>query len=107
MIKEITVEELNNLKLEGSNFKLIDVREANEVEIATIGGVLVPLGSVIQNIDSFDENEEKVIVYCRSGKRSASAIDFVQRETDQQNLYNLKGGILEWADKIDNSINKY
>ena len=107
MVKEITVQELNQLKQEGTDFKLIDVRELHEVDIATIGGELIPLGSVVENLDAFNTKIDKVIVYCRSGKRSASAIDLIQNETGQQNLYNLKGGILQWADEIDNSITKY
>ncbi|MEQ9402537.1 MAG: rhodanese-like domain-containing protein [Cyclobacteriaceae bacterium] len=107
MIKKITVEELNNLINEEADFQLIDVREPHEIEIATIGGELIPLGQVPNNIQKFDKDAEWVVVYCRSGKRSATAIRTVQQSTGQENLYNLEGGILEWADKIDQSITKY
>ncbi len=107
MVKEITVEELNQLITEKADFQLIDVREPHETKIATIGGELIPLGEVQSNLQKFDAEANKVVVYCRSGKRSATAIQTIQERTGQENLYNLEGGILAWADKIDQSITKY
>ena len=40
------------------------------------------------------EKEKKVIVYCRSGKRSANAIQILEDQHSMVNLYNLEGGIL-------------
>lgn len=107
MIKEITVAELAELQKNNGDYVLIDVREEAEVQIASIGGTLIPLGSVVEQKEKFRQNVEKVIVYCRSGKRSENAIDFIQGETGLENLYNLKGGILAYADEIDPSITKY
>jgi adenylyltransferase/sulfurtransferase len=44
---------------------------------------------------------------CRSGKRSANAVRLLKKKYGFDNLYNLEGGILAWADKIDSSIKKY
>ncbi len=107
MIKDITVEELNRMITEKFDFHLIDVREPHETEIATIGGDLIPLGQVHQNLQKFEKLSGKVVVYCRSGKRSATAIAAIQEKTGQTNLYNLEGGILAWADRIDQSLTKY
>lgn len=108
MIKEITVEALKKLRDENNlDFKLVDVREPDETEIATIGGVLVPLGHVLDRLDQFPADKKQIVLYCRSGKRSASAIHLIEGETGQENLYNLKGGILAWADQIDHRITKY
>lgn len=106
MVKEITVSELKSLIDNDENFQLIDVREPHEVDIATIGGELIPLNNVPHNLLKIEKNK-KVVVYCRSGKRSANAIQFIQQQTGQQNLFNLKGGILAWSDEIDNTIEKY
>lgn len=107
MIKEITVAELAELQDNNANYVLIDVREVAEKEIASIGGTLIPLGTVVDQKEKFRQDADKVIVYCRSGRRSETAIDFVQRETGFENLYNLKGGILAYADEIDPRISKY
>jgi adenylyltransferase/sulfurtransferase len=51
--------------------------------------------------------KEPVIVHCRSGVRSAKAIRTLIEKTGKTNLFNLKGGILEYAGKIDPSIPTY
>ena len=53
------------------------------------------------------ELDKPVIVHCRSGKRSATAIQQLEKQFGIQNLYNLEGGILAWADEIDPSMAKY
>ncbi|MGZ3894652.1 MAG: rhodanese-like domain-containing protein, partial [Bacteroidia bacterium] len=49
---------------------------------------------------------KKVVVHCRSGKRSASVVQMLEQQ-GFTNLYNLKGGIMAWADEIDHSLAKY
>ncbi len=105
-MKEITVTQLKEWKDKGKSFQLVDVREPHEREIATIHGLNIPLGDVPKRVSDFTD-EFEVVVYCRSGKRSATAIQHIQEETGRENLYNLKGGILAWADEIDSSIQKY
>ena len=101
-MKTISVDELKELKDNGTDFQLIDVREPQEYEQAEIGGELISLGTIPQNIDKIDKNKQ-VVVHCRSGKRSANAIAFLEQH-GFQNLYNLEGGILAWRDEIDNSL---
>ncbi len=105
-MKEISVQELKALKDSGADFQLIDVREQNEFDFANIGGELIPLGSVPENVDKFDK-EKQVVVHCRSGKRSSDAINYLEQDHGFTNLYNLKGGILAWSDEIDPSVPKY
>ena len=106
MVEEITVEELQELRQSCEEHLLIDVREPHEVEIANIGGILIPMGDVPQHLTKIPK-DQKVIVYCRSGKRSANVIEYLNQTQAYSNLLNLKGGILEWADKIDPSLQKY
>jgi sulfur-carrier protein adenylyltransferase/sulfurtransferase len=105
-IKEISVHELKQKMDDGEAFKLIDVREVKEFEFVNIGGGLVPLGTVPQNHNHFVSGQP-VVVMCRSGKRSADAIAYLQEKHGLQNLYNLTGGILAWSDHIDPSKPKY
>ena len=49
---------------------------------------------------------KKVIIYCKSGLRSAKAIELL-KENGFNNLYNLKGGILAYAKEIDNNLPIY
>lgn len=90
----------------GEDFQLIDVREPNEYEVAQIGGQLIPLATVPDHVDEIPR-DKKVVVHCRSGKRSGNAIQFLEQQHGFNNLYNLTGGILAWSDEIDPSVMKY
>ena len=106
MLKEITVQQLDEMRKSGKAFKLIDVREPHEYDFCNIGGELIPLPQVPVNAEKF-ESDVDVVVHCRSGKRSGDAILYLQQNNGFENLYNLRGGILAWADEIDPSVPKY
>lgn len=105
-VKEVSVQELSQFKNEGQSYELVDVREPFEFEIAQIGGKLIPLKQVEERVEEIPF-DKKVVVHCRSGVRSAKAIKQLENKYGFQNLYNLKGGILAWADEIDETIAKY
>ncbi len=93
--------------LEGAeDIQLIDVREPYEYDIVNINGQLIPQNDVLEHVDEIS-SDYKVVVHCRSGKRSADVIELLQDKYGFTNLYNLEGGILDWADKIDTSLPKY
>lgn len=104
-VREISVMELKGLMNKGRKFQLIDVREPYEYEIANLGGALIPLGNLEERLGEISSSE-MVIVHCRSGARSARAVEKLAR-MGFRNIFNLKGGILEWSDKIDSGIPKY
>lgn len=105
-MKEITVQELKTKMDDGADFQLIDVREQNERDFTNIGGDHISMGSVVQNMDKIEKGKD-VVIYCRSGSRSGQVVNFLEANHGYSNLYNLKGGILAWADEIDESIKKY
>lgn len=105
-VKEMDVHELKRLIDLGEPFQLIDVREPYEYAIANIDGELAPLGNVTDYAGRI-RRDAKVIIHCRSGVRSAKAIRALENEFGFDNLYNLKGGILAWADEIDAEVVKY
>ncbi len=105
-MKEVTVQELKQKRDNGEDFQLIDVREDFEYEMSNLGGTLIPLGGIV--IESKQIATDKpVIIHCRSGKRSAAAIMQLEQQFGFTNLYNLKGGIMAWAQEIDPSIQVY
>jgi adenylyltransferase/sulfurtransferase len=103
-VKEIEVEELLVLKEQGEDMQLIDVRELDEFQEKNMGGELIPLGTIMDNADKIEKGK-KVVIYCRSGKRSSTAIQQLEDKYGFENLYNLKGGILEYID-YENSRQK-
>lgn len=105
-VREITVHQLKEMMDNKEDFALIDVREPDEVEICTMNGINIPLGVIDVNVDKIPR-DKKVIIHCRSGKRSYMAALFLQQEHQYENLYNLNGGITEYAKKIDASLTLY
>jgi sulfur-carrier protein adenylyltransferase/sulfurtransferase len=105
-MKEVTVSELKKMRDNKEDFQLIDVREPHEAEIATIQGELIPMGEVMNNLDKISR-DKKVVIHCRSGARSGAVVQALEREHGFTNLYNLKGGIIAWANEIDSSVTKY
>jgi adenylyltransferase/sulfurtransferase len=101
-VKEITVQALKQKIDTGQTFQLIDVREPIERTASHIGGDFFPMNSIEDNIQKI-RKDCSVIIYCRSGIRSAKVIELLQ-EKGYNNLYNLKGGISSWAKEIDKNL---
>jgi len=103
---EITSVELKRRLDNGDRLKLVDVREPNEYQINRIPGtVLIPLGDIPRRYDELDPTDE-IVVHCKMGGRSAKAADFL-RSVGFTRVLNLKGGILDWIDKVDPTQPKY
>jgi sulfur-carrier protein adenylyltransferase/sulfurtransferase len=103
---EITSVELKQRLNRGDKLKIVDVREPNEYQINRIAGsVLIPLGDVPKRFNELDPGEE-IVVQCKMGGRSAKAADFL-RSVGYKRVLNLKGGILDWIDKVDPTQPKY
>lgn len=96
-MKSITVAELKQWIDNNEDFQLIDVREPFEFDEANMGGILIPMNEVPDQVAQFAK-DKKVVVHCRSGKRSASVIQYLESQHGYNNLYNLEGGILAWID---------
>lgn len=105
-LKEITVQELKQMMDDKANFQLIDVREPYEYSIVNLDGELIPLAT-IATADAKIERNKKVIFHCRTGKRSAEAIRELERLFGFENLFNLKGGIIAYANEIDRNMQTY
>jgi sulfur-carrier protein adenylyltransferase/sulfurtransferase len=103
---ETDVRELKRKMDAKEDFFLLDVREPNEYQIGKIpGSTLIPLGDVPRRYQEIPRDKE-IIVHCKMGGRSAKAAAFL-RQQGFKNVKNLKGGILDWSDKIDPSVPKY
>jgi len=105
-MQEVTPRELKKMMDSKEDFQLIDVREEYETDIASIGGELIPMGDVMDNLDKI-ARDKKVVLYCHSGKRSGALVQSLAMYHQLTNIYNLKGGILAWADVIDPTMTKY
>ena len=106
-MQEITATELKNRMDVGEDVQLVDVRQPDEYAFARIEGAkLIPLGEIMRRIDELDDSKE-LILQCKSGGRSAQAIEFLTRAGYQGKMSNLKGGITAWSNDVDQKIPKY
>jgi len=58
-----------------------------------------------KRVNELDSSRE-IVAHCRSGVRSAKAVDFL-RQAGFKKVKNLAGGILAWSDKVDSRVPKY
>lgn len=100
-MEDITCEELKSRIDKGEKINLIDVREEFEHEQFNIGGELISLGTLAASIAKIENLKTKeIIVYCRSGARSANAKKFLSNN-GFENVRNLTGGMMHWISKFE------
>jgi adenylyltransferase/sulfurtransferase len=103
---DITPAELKKRLDAGENLYVLDVRNPNEFAICRIPGtVLLPLPELPVRVAEVPKDRE-VIVHCKSGMRSAKAIEFLKAH-GYTKLVNLTGGILGWAENVDPGMPRY
>lgn len=109
-MNEITVQELKDKIDNNEELLILDVREPFEKYQSDIdyeSSKLIPIGELTERVNELEEYRDKEIVcLCRSGGRSENARKFLN-EQGFENVKNLKGGINEWARKIDTSLPVY
>ncbi|MFC5455913.1 molybdopterin-synthase adenylyltransferase MoeB [Prosthecobacter fluviatilis] len=105
-VPSMTVHELHQLRENGDNHFLLDVREPHEQSISRIdGAVLIPLGELGTRVAELPR-DKRILVHCKSGGRSARAVSLL-REQGFDNVWNISGGIIAWAREIDPTMAEY
>ena len=105
-MSEITPQELK-ARLDGKDAPLLlDVRQDWETQLCRLpNAVHIPIEEFEMRTDELNP-EDEIVVHCKMGGRSAKAADFL-RSVGFKRVLNLKGGILDWIDKVDPSQPKY
>jgi adenylyltransferase/sulfurtransferase len=103
---EITPVDLKRQMDAGDTPFILDVREPNEYQINRIAGsTLIPLGELPRRYAELPRDRE-IVAQCKVGARSAKARDFL-KSVGFTKVKNLRGGIVEWIDKVDPTQPKY
>jgi rhodanese-related sulfurtransferase len=96
-VKTVNVATLKNW-LQQKNVVLLDVREVEEYKAENIAGaILIPLAQ-IPFYELPELGEKKLVIHCRSGKRSLTACHLLLENNPNLEVYNLEGGILAWLE---------
>jgi len=107
-VPEITPDELAQRLDRGDVPVLVDVREPFEASIADLpehGQVRIPTREFAARYSELDPDEE-IVIYCRSGARSARATALLLAN-GYDNAFNLEGGVLRWRQDVDPSLTAY
>jgi sulfur-carrier protein adenylyltransferase/sulfurtransferase len=85
----------------GTGITLIDVRESEEWDAGHIPGAKhVPRGYLESRIEAAaPEKDQRVVIYCASGQRSALAANTLQELLGYTNVSSMTGGITLWKDR--------
>lgn len=106
MVGEVGPRELADELAAGARPVLLDVREADELEISRLPGIVhLPMGEVAERLGELDSTAPTVVV-CRTGNRSGRVAEFLvgQGFTDVRNLV---GGMNAWAEVVDPTMPTY
>ncbi len=103
---EISAAALEARLTRGDALVLVDVREPLEGTINSIpGSIAAPLSNVVAALDQLDRSCE-VVVYCKEGRRSATAVRLLQ-DAGFTRVVHLAGGIRRWIEEIDPAQPRY
>lgn len=106
MAGEIDVLTLREWRASGRAFILLDVREPDEVAIASLpGAVYVPMRDIPARIEELDA-DATIAVLCHHGGRSARVAAFLASR-GFSNVVNVDGGIDAYARHVDSSVPRY
>ena len=102
----MSVADLDQRRRRGDDLDLVDVREPHEWEICRIEGArLAPLSAFAESLRTMDSARD-VVVYCKSGQRSAKVVRQLQAAGFRR-VWNLAGGITRWSEEIDPTVPRY
>ena len=105
-VMEINIDQFKEIRDNGNDVVVLDVREYHEYDICNIeGSVLIPLGEIADRVDELNQDDE-IVVHCHHGGRSMRATQFL-KDKGFKNVKNLEGGIDAWAEKHDPDMPRY
>ncbi len=99
--KRITAQDAKNM-MDNEDVIVLDVRTQEEYDEGHIKDALLIPDTELANYaeELLPDKEAKILVYCRSGRRSALSCD-VLAELGYKNVYDF-GGILDWKYELAN-----
>lgn len=105
-MKEISVSDLAKRHTAGEDFLLLDVREPDELAIASIPWALaIPMGDIPVRLEELPK-DKPIAVMCHGGTRSGRVTKFLN-ENGYPDAVNVAGGIRDWSATIDPSVPDY
>ena len=100
--RDISIDESKKLINQGEVTLILDVRDADEFAKGHLkNAIQIPVKELKENLNDIEKFKDKlVLVYCRSGKKSAEAINIL-KENGFKNLVHMKDGISKWDGEVE------
>jgi rhodanese-related sulfurtransferase len=96
-IREVTPQQVRDIRARGEDAAYLDVREPNEWNLGHLPGAIhIPRGQLETKVEAIVPRQRRVVVYCAAGNRSALAADTLQ-QMGYENVVSLAGGFTGWA----------
>jgi adenylyltransferase/sulfurtransferase len=92
----ITPRDVHQWKVEGTDFAFLDIREIHEVTVSRLCDVHIPMAFCLSRHAEIPR-DIPVVLYCRTGGRSAATVSALMTKQGFDNLYSLEGGITAWC----------
>ncbi|HRJ12349.1 MAG TPA: rhodanese-like domain-containing protein [Alphaproteobacteria bacterium] len=98
MVRDLSIQDFKAMRAGGDAYTLLDVRRDDELALAKYPEpyLHIEMSEVAARLAEIP-TDKPIIVACRSGGRSAKVAVLLQ-EKGFQNISNLTGGILAWAE---------
>ena len=104
--EQLSPRKLKQMIDSGKEITLLDVREPFEFSFCHLEhSTLIPLGVLPARFEELDPKSE-IVVYCHTGIRSATAVEFLVSKGFIK-ARNLSGGIAAWAEEVDPDMPRY
>jgi rhodanese-related sulfurtransferase len=104
-MQNLSPEQLKSL-LDQGQARLLDVRQAEELEIARIAGAIhIPLNELQTRLGELDP-QQPLVALCHHGVRSEMAGRILERN-GFTHIAHLSGGIDAWSQAIDPTVPRY
>lgn len=94
-INNISSKELQELIDKKEDIQIIDVRIIADTELPFETSIFIPFDKLTKNIDKISR-DKKVVFICDTGANSFFAVKILQQFHNFSNLWNLKGGIIQF-----------
>src|SRR3954466_11110291 len=101
-VEEVDPSDVKATLSNGNGIVLLDVREADEGDAGHIPGARhIPRGYLESRVEGVvgSDRDQKVVIYCASGQRSALAANTLKELLGYENVFSMNGGITLWKDR--------
>lgn len=104
--EEISAPEVNAKRTRKERFTLLDCREPEELELASIAGAThIPMHDAPERLSELNP-EDEIVVFCHHGRRSFNLASWLLSQGFRKTK-SMRGGIDAWSILVDPSVPRY